>query len=79
MSHKKHGSLILFPTTQVVDDAIFNTMNHAKKARTLWARWFLKTTTHGQSTKHYQHVGVPITFTKQIDNIAGNHNLTKTY
>jgi predicted lipase len=68
-----------FPTTQVVDDAIFDGMNPAKKARTLWARGLLETITNGQSTKHYQHVGIPVTFTKQKGTISGNHNLTNTY
>lgn len=67
------------PTTQVVDDATFNTMSSTRKARTLWVRGVLETITNGQSAKHYQHVGVPITFTKQTGTVAGNHNLSKTY
>jgi len=42
-------------------------------------RGLIETITNGQSPKHYQHVLVPIIFTKQTGNIAGNHNLTKTY
>ncbi len=67
------------PTTQVVDDETFNSMSPTRKARTLWVRGILETITNGQSAKHYQHVGIPVTFTKQTGTIAGNHNLSKTY
>jgi hypothetical protein len=67
------------PTTQVVDDETFNSMSPTRKARTFWVRGILETITNGQSAKHYQHVGIPVTFTKQTGTIAGNHNLSKTY
>ncbi|NJK51129.1 lipase family protein [Candidatus Gracilibacteria bacterium] len=68
-----------FPTTQVVDDETFRTMSLAKQARFLAFKTFLNKITDGQSEKHYQHVGIPITFTEQTGTIAGNHNLTNTY
>jgi hypothetical protein len=67
------------PTTQVVDEETLNGMTRAKQARFLAFRAFLEGITGGQVKKHYQHVGVPVTFTKQTGNIAGNHNLTRTY
>jgi hypothetical protein len=67
------------PTTEVIDDETFATMSQPKQARFLAFRTFLNTVTDGQSKKHYQHVGIPITFTKQTGTIAGNHNLTNTY
>ncbi|BAY41982.1 lipase class 3 (plasmid) [Nostoc sp. NIES-2111] len=70
---------IPFPSTQVVDDETFNGMSESKKRRFEFLRNFLKRITGGQSEKHYQHVGIPITFTKQTGTIAGNHNLTETY
>jgi len=54
-------------------------MQPTQKARLIWFRGFLETITDAQSTKQYQHVGIPITFTNQMGTIAGNHNLTKTY
>ncbi|MBW4616659.1 MAG: lipase family protein [Desmonostoc vinosum HA7617-LM4] len=70
---------IPLPSTQVVDDETFNSMTKSKKRRFEFLRNFLKRITGGQSEKHYQHVGIPITFTKQTGTIAGNHNLTETY
>lgn len=70
---------IPLPTTEVIDDEIKNNMPDGKKARFLAFKAFLEFITGGQSGKHYQHVGLPITFTKQTGTIAGNHNLTKTY
>ncbi|MBD1807483.1 lipase family protein [Microcoleus sp. FACHB-SPT15] len=68
-----------FSTTQVVDDETFDGMKPQQKVRFRSFRAFLEGVTGGQAGKHYQHVGVPITFTKQTGTIAGNHNLTKTY
>jgi hypothetical protein len=70
---------IPLPTTEVVDDETFNGMNPLKQARFLAFKTFLNTITNGQSGKHYQHIGDPVTFTKQTGKIAGNHNLTNTY
>jgi hypothetical protein len=67
------------PTTQVIDPPTFNGMKLAKKQRVLFVREFLKKITEGQNEKHYQHVGIPITFTKQTGTVGGNHNLTVTY
>lgn len=70
---------IPLPTTEVVDEETFNGMNPLKQARFLAFKTFLDTITNGQSEKHYQHIGSPVTFTKQTGKIAGNHNLTNTY
>lgn len=70
---------IPLPTTEVVDKETFEAMNELKKARFIAFKTFLNTITNGQSEKHYQHVGISITFTKQTGKIAGNHNLTNTY
>lgn len=70
---------IPLPTTKVVDDEMFKAMNPGRKARILWVRGFLETITVGQSAKCYEHIGIPVTFTKQTGAIAGNHNLTLTY
>jgi hypothetical protein len=67
------------PTTEVVDREIFDGMNSMTQARFSAFKAFLNSITNGQSEKHYQHVGIPITFTKQTGTIAGNHNLTNTY
>jgi hypothetical protein len=67
------------PTTQVIDPPTFDGMKRDKKQRILFVREFLKKITGGQNEKHYQHVGIPITFTKQTGTVAGNHNLTVTY
>jgi hypothetical protein len=67
------------PTTEIVDDETFDGMNLSKQARFLALKEFLKAITNGQSEKHYQHIGIPITFTKQTGKMAGNHNLTNTY
>lgn len=67
------------PTTKVVDGETLGAMNPVKKACFLSFRAFLEGITGGQAGKCYQHVGVPITFTKQTKSIAGNHNLTETY
>jgi hypothetical protein len=67
------------PTTQVIDPPTFNGMKSAKQQRVLFVREFLKKITGGQNEKHYQHVGIPITFTKQTGTVGGNHNLTVTY
>ncbi len=67
------------PTTQIVDRETLQGMNDKKQARFLSFRNFLKKITSGQSQKAYQHIGIPVTFTKQTDSIAGNHNLTNTY
>jgi hypothetical protein len=67
------------PTTQVVDLAIFDSMKPDKQKRVRLVRDILKKITSGQNEKHYQHVGVPVTFTKQTGTVAGNHNLTVTY
>ncbi len=67
------------PTTQVIDPATLNGMKSAEKQRVDFVREFLKKITGGQNEKHYQHVGIPITFTKQTGTVAGNHNLTVTY
>jgi len=70
---------IPLPTTEVVDNETFDGMNSLKQARFLAFKTFLNTITNGQSEKHYQHIGAPVTFTKQTGKIAGNHNLTNTY
>jgi hypothetical protein len=67
------------PTTRVVDEPTFASMSPARQARTLWVRGMLETITNGQAAKCYQHIGIPITFTKQTGSIAGNHNLAETY
>lgn len=67
------------PTTQVADDETLQGMSKVKQARFRSFRALLEVVTGGQTVKRYQHVGVPITFTKQTRTIAGNHNLTKTY
>jgi hypothetical protein len=67
------------PTTQVIDPPTFNSMKPAKQKRVLFVRDILNKITGGQAEKHYQHVGIPITFTKQTGTVAGNHNLTVTY
>jgi hypothetical protein len=67
------------PTTQVIDPATLNGMKSAEKQRVDFVREFLKKITGGQNEKHYQHVGIPITFTKQTGTVGGNHNLTVTY
>ena len=70
---------IPLPTTEVVDEETFNGMKPLKQARFLAFKTFLNALTNGQSEKHYQHIGAPVTFTKQTGKIAGNHNLTNTY
>ena len=67
------------PTTQIVDKETLKGMSDKKQARFLSFRSFLQKITIGQSQKAYQHIGIPVTFTKQTDSIAGNHNLTNTY
>jgi hypothetical protein len=67
------------PTTQVIDSPTFNGMKSTKQQRVVFVREFLKKITGGQNEKHYQHVGIPVTFTKQTGTVAGNHNLTVTY
>ena len=67
------------PTTQIVDKETLDGMKDKKQARFLSFKNFLQKLTGGQSQKAYQHIGIPITFTKQTDSIAGNHNLTNTY
>lgn len=67
------------PTTQVIDPATLNGMKSAEKQRVDFVKEFLKKITGGQNEKHYQHVGIPITFTKQTGTVGGNHNLTVTY
>ena len=54
-------------------------MSNTKKARFLAFKTFLNAVTSGQAEKHYQHIVIPVTFTKQTGKIAGNHNLTNTY
>lgn len=70
---------IPLPTTEVVSDEMFKDMGAARKARILFIRGVLESITNGQSTKHYQHVGIPVTFTHETGKIAGNHNLAKMY
>jgi hypothetical protein len=67
------------PTTEIVDEETFRGMSNTKKARFLAFKTFLNAVTSGQAEKHYQHIGIPVTFTKQTGKIAGNHNLTNTY
>ena len=67
------------PTTEVVDAATEKGMNDSAKMRLAWIKQFLDKLTKGQATKHYQHVGLSVTFTQQTGKIAGNHNLTNTY
>ena len=54
-------------------------MNDSAKMRLAWIKNVLYEFTKGQATKHYQHVGLSVTFTQQTGKIAGNHNLTDTY
>ncbi len=67
------------PTTQVIDPPTFNSMKPAKQKHVLFVRDILNKISGGQAEKHYQHVGIPITFTKQTGTVAGNHNLTVIY
>ena len=67
------------PTTKVIDSTIFDSLKPDKQNRVRLVRNILNKITGGQSEKHYQHVGIPITFTKQTGTVAGNHNLTVTY
>ncbi|HAH54969.1 MAG TPA: hypothetical protein DCM02_06710 [Flavobacterium sp.] len=68
-----------FPTTQLLDDEIVNGMKDSSKKAVFALRSLLEIFTGGLSKYHYQHIGFPITFTKQTGTIAGNHNLTKIY
>lgn len=68
-----------FPTTEVVDAATESGMSGSAKVRLAGIKQFLDKLTNGQATKHYQHVGLSVTFTQQTGKIAGNHNLTDTY
>ena len=67
------------PTTEVVDKATEDGMNEGAKRRLAGIKGSLNILTNGQATKHYQHVGLSVTFTQQTGKIAGNHNLTDTY
>lgn len=67
------------PTTEVVDEETRQGMSEGSIKRLTRFKELLRTVTKEQSIKHYQHVGVPITFTQQTKTIAGNHNLTNTY
>ncbi|MFN7469672.1 MAG: lipase family protein [Pseudanabaena sp.] len=68
-----------FPTTEVVDAATERGMSVSAKMRLDGIKQFLDKFTQGQAKKHYQHVGLSVTFTQQTGKIAGNHNLTDTY
>ncbi len=70
---------IPLPSTEVVDKETFDGMNSLKQARFLAFKTFLDAITSGQAEKHYQHIGLSVTFTKQTGKVAGNHNLTNTY
>jgi hypothetical protein len=67
------------PTTEIIDDETKKGMSPGELNRLDIFKNALDQLTKGQAQKHYQHVGIPITFTKQTKTIAGNHNLTKTY
>ncbi|WP_286824920.1 lipase family protein [Microcystis sp. LSC13-02] len=68
-----------FPTTEVVDEPTEDGMSESAKIRLAWIKNFLDKLTKGQAKKHYQHIGLSVTFTQQTGKIAGNHNLTDTY
>ncbi|MBJ7899744.1 MAG: hypothetical protein GC158_07465 [Cyanobacteria bacterium RI_101] len=67
------------PTTELIDDETRKGMSAGGLERLARFKEFLERLTKGQSQKHYQHIGVPVTFTQQTGTIAGNHNLTNTY
>jgi len=67
------------PTTELIDEETRKGMSAGGLERLARVKAFLEHLTKGQSEKHYQHIGVPVTFTQQTGTIAGNHNLTNTY
>ncbi|WP_163695611.1 lipase family protein [Adonisia turfae] len=66
------------PTTLILDDEMLKDNSPLQKFVGL-ARETIEEFTGGLTDMTYQHVGVPVGFTKQTGTVAGNHNLGSTY